>query len=562
MRLLVTAAAAAACALSVAAPAALAAPGDLDPTFGGDGIVTAAPGDASRLNALALQGGAIVGAGAIRTGECQELALARWLSGGTLDAGFGDGGLVRTPSTPCDEPVSAGGEYVSLAVRPDGGMFAGGFHFRGNGDGGLVGAYGPDGDPDTLFGGDGLDQTGFVHGRAAGVVAGADGGVTAGGWEYGIGRANWELRRYLSDGAPDASFSDDGVADFPSLGHGQDTLSALVADGAGGATVAVGTSSPGQGSDLPSGTVIGRIRDDGTLDPEFGTDGRTLVPYDHVATARDVARTSDGSFVVAGYTSPTAGAGRWLLQRFDEHGQLDPAFGAGGQVDGPVGYADAVAVDAQQRLVVSGHDLDGAFLVARYLVNGAIDETFGDAGVARPAIGGSHSDVLVQPDGAIVVGLTGRSGGRDVMLVARLQGGDGAPGQGSTEGEIQNNGSTGESGGHGPDAKPGPSPGASGTGRSRQAGGVSIRLLNSRVTKRGVLVRVTWPAGTDGTARARLWTRNKGILLGERSVTAAPPKLGRTFRVPLNARAKALLRGGKRLKIAATVRVTGLPARR
>ena len=93
-------------------------------------------------------------------------------------------------------------------------------------------------------------------------------------------------------------------------------------------------------------------------------------------------------------------------------------------------------------------------------------------------------------------------------------------------------------------------------------GGVTIRIVSRRVTKRGVLVRVTWPRGTEGSARARLWTRDKSVLLGQRTVAVLSGTTSRRFRIPLNRRAKRMLRGGRVLKVRATVSVTGLPERR
>jgi hypothetical protein len=121
------------------------------------------------------------------------------------------------------------------------------------------------------------------------------------------------------------------------------------------------------------------------------------------------------------------------------------------------------------------------------------------------------------------------------------------------------------SGGDGTTADRGAGPATASSLSSRQSrsrGRVTIRILSRRVTRRGVLVRVTWPRGTEGTARARLWTPNKGVLLGQRTVVVLRGTIGRRFRIPLNRRAKRMLRGGRILTVRATARVTGVPARR
>src|SRR5262245_42515997 len=82
--------------LGLLAPAALmAAPGDLDTSFGDGGKVMTDFGAAEVAAAMAIQpDGKLVVAG--RTTANANIALARYLPNGSLDAGFGSGGLVVT----------------------------------------------------------------------------------------------------------------------------------------------------------------------------------------------------------------------------------------------------------------------------------------------------------------------------------------------------------------------------------------------------------------------------------------------------------------------------------
>lgn len=542
------------------APSAHAAPGDLDPTFGGDGIVTAAPGTSARLHALELSGSAIVGAGQVSDGiGCRHPGVARWLADGSPDGSFGAGGVAAPTLGPCDDVFQYVANGLSLALRPDGGAYVGGTYWNGRstGDDAVLAAYTPSGGLDSGFSGDGWLHDGFDYSGITGLVRLPDGRLVAAGRDYGAGHSNWDVHRYLANGAPDSTFDGDGEAGYPQMAGGpQDGIAALLADGTDGTVVAVGDAQSG-GSPARSGLTIGRILPSGALDPGFGTAGRTRVePGGRQATGRDVVRTPDGGFVAAGYSWLTNGdesGNAWLLLKFTSSGVLDPTFGASGRVDGPDGSARGIAVDAEGRLVVSGES-GGRLTVARYLANGAADASFGDGGIVRTGLEGPGEDVLVQPDGRIVAGGTGTAGGRDVMQLVRLQASDAPVGTDTTNGEIA-----------GPGVPAGPGQGrpvTGGTVANQQASGrVTIRIVSSRVTSRGVLVRVTHPRGTDGTIRARLWTRTTNRLLGRRTVAALPGTRGRTFRVPLNRRGKRLLRGGGVLKVRATVVVTGLPAR-
>jgi uncharacterized delta-60 repeat protein len=549
------------------APAAAAAPGDLDPSFGGDGQVTAFPGGLAIVSDLALAGDRIVAAGMAQNppfGECWDVALAAWTADGTPDASLDGDGLITPSIPPCSESVAFRAEPEALAVAPDGRLFTGGaaqdytpFHADA-----LVTAHSAAGAFDPSFSSDGWLRDEFREGRIHGLVRLADGRLVAGGYRYGIGRTNWEVHRYLPDGSPDPAFEGDGAAIYPwQAGGPNEEIRALVADGADGAVVAAGGSTREAGSPDARGIAIGRILDDGSLDPAFGTNGRTRVePGGDPAEGNDVVRTADGGFVVAGTTLPGEEDAGWVLVKFDASGEVDATFGADGVVTGPAGAAHGVAVDSAGRLIVAGLLRDAGLGVARYLVNGAIDETFGSGGLVALNADVTDAplppDVVVQPDDRILLSGTTWHGTRGAMSVFRLLADGGAPGaEGTDTGEAGSDGEIGTGAGTSP-VESGPVPNRQGSTRR-----VTIRILSSRVTKRGVLVRVTWPRGTEGTARARLWTRNKGILLGQRTVVVLKGTTSRRFRVPLNRRAKRLLRGGRLLKVRATVRVTGLPAR-
>ena len=110
---------------------ALAAPGDLDPTFGGDGVVrtslSADRGGPDTAFGLALQtDGSIVVVG--RAGP--RFGVVRYDDDGALDDGFGQGGKVRTdvgpgPDVAFDVALQSTGKIVVVgASTGPGGGFA------------------------------------------------------------------------------------------------------------------------------------------------------------------------------------------------------------------------------------------------------------------------------------------------------------------------------------------------------------------------------------------------------------------------------------------------------
>src|SRR5205809_810001 len=206
----------------------------------------------------------------------------------------------------------------------------------------------------------------------------------------------------------------------------------------------------------------------GGLDASFGTNGTATTDFggdDDAAFA--LVRQSDGKLVAAG-RSNAAGSADFALCRYDAEGELDPAFGTGGQVltdfggnrctGGPrnarpcqshedclggtcVSTGDvawALALQSDGKLVAAGerracvggsHDgercqLDadcdppngvcGAdFALARYNADGSVDLTFGSAGRVVTDFDGDDTAfaLAVQPDGKIVVAGVSTGGG-------------------------------------------------------------------------------------------------------------------------------------------------------
>ena len=131
--------------------------GALDPSFGGDGIVTTSVGAYDAALGVAVQpDGRIVVAGSTAgdgSGTDVDVLVLRYLADGSLDPSFGTGGVVRTDVDGSID-IAAG-----LALLPDGRIVVGGTAYR-NGDVAdgdlLVARYLPSGALDPAFGGDGV----------------------------------------------------------------------------------------------------------------------------------------------------------------------------------------------------------------------------------------------------------------------------------------------------------------------------------------------------------------------------------------------------------------------
>ncbi len=301
------------------------ASGSLDTTFGTDGRITTpvGGGEGGVASALAIQpDGRIVVAGSYSGG----FALARYDADGSLDASFGSGGIVTTPIgglgggaaalvlQPDGKVVAAGSGNTISKYNPS---FV------------LV-RYDEDGSLDTGFGTGGIVSTSFVDltacdgcsDEAAAVAVQPDGRIVAAG-QTCVGPCEFALARYEPDGSLDTSFGSGGkvTTTFGSPARGGHARSvALQADGK---IVAVGSARLGKPEH--SEFALARYEPDGSLDTSFGQGGKVttrvaacVAPRLHgeaLPWARDAVKRSHCTFgKVSTVPSKTVPKGRVVTQ--------------------------------------------------------------------------------------------------------------------------------------------------------------------------------------------------------------------------------------------------------
>ena len=193
------------------------ADGSLDTTFGSGGkVVTSFSNFPDIIEALALQpDGKIIAGGTLRLDNNfyrGDFALTRYNPDGTLDATFGEGGMVITDVTASDTLID---QIKDLALEPDGKIIAGGsaVSLIFSGDKFAMARYQPDGTLDASFGAGGKVSTVFnVRSGASGVARQANGKIILAGAVVLPGNdfSDVALARYNSDGTLDATFGNAG----------------------------------------------------------------------------------------------------------------------------------------------------------------------------------------------------------------------------------------------------------------------------------------------------------------------------------------------------------------
>lgn len=388
---------------------ALAAPGDLDPSWGTKGLTrtAVAPEEGADFqNGLVIRSnGSVLVGGSSDMGEGQggfNFRILGYTKRGVLDLSWGQGGVTATKVSPGTSTDFLQEHIWALAAQPDGKIVASGHADEGAGVGGInfaLARYTSDGVLDPSFGGDGIVTTAMAPGdntdRALGVLVQPDGKIVA------IGGARQDaddsqestefaLARYNADGTLDSGFGDGGRA-YGTLTGGVPVELVLQPDGK---IVVVG-----QVCVTESGTscrsAVARYNSDGSPDVSFG--GTGVVVTDVIEgffdSFFDAALQSDGKILGAG-PACTGVSGRtcdFLVVRYNADGSLDTSFGGDGIVTlalGPPNHrdvAESIALDPLGRIVAAGASgptgASGNFALARFNPDGTLDPSFGSGGI-------------------------------------------------------------------------------------------------------------------------------------------------------------------------------------
>jgi uncharacterized delta-60 repeat protein len=381
---------------------ARAAGGDLDPTFNGDGRATTWFASGGQAHAVALQpDGKLVVAGLAAGAD--RFGLARYLSDGSLDPSFGNGGKVTTNFTKHLDWAN------DVTVLPNGKIVAVGHaNFKRI----AIARYRPDGSLDPSFGKGGKVLTRVWRSATANAVAvQADGKIVVAGQASERIRSAFVLVRYRWNGTRDRSFGGAGIVTtaFQALtGNAYD-----LAIQPNGRIVAVGEGV------IANGFCVARYRRDGRLDRSFGHGGKVRTPIQQGigGGAAAVALQPDGRVVVAGIGGDIFGP--FAVARYLTDGSLDPRFSGNGRavanVAGGEESATDVVVQHDGRIVLVGyadvpHEFGdpgmGGFALVRFRRNGSLDPSFGggDGKLLTPFPGGVSlgQGAVLQTDGRIV----------------------------------------------------------------------------------------------------------------------------------------------------------------
>ena len=357
--------------------------GEPDPSFGSRGIVTSNFGKNYNYGGIARKvllqpdGGMYV----VFLIDDKSIITKRHANG-SADISYGkDGFSVSAPA----------GYYADAAIQRDGKIVVSGSGFR-------LGRYNTDGSLDATFSADGKQTTDFGSELAVAksVAIQSDGKIVVVGYTHtgpDYYANDFALARYNTDGSLDNTFSDDGkqTTDF-----GSSDIANSVAIQNDGKIVVAGFS------------LIARYNIDGSLDKTFSDDGKQIAPFSDRSGdwTTDVTIQPDGKIVVAGtYNNSNIYNIAFGIARYNSDGSFDNTFSNDGIQTTDFGSSfdkcEAVAIQPDGKIVVGGAT-GSVFALARYNIDGSLDNTFSEDGKQTSRLTGMVNSIAIQNNGKIV----------------------------------------------------------------------------------------------------------------------------------------------------------------
>jgi uncharacterized delta-60 repeat protein len=385
------------------APTAYASDGDLDTTWGGDGVVVSTHTDASAAYAIAnYPDNRVLVVGSVVDSPASRILVSRFLADGTADTtcnGTGEFIDAVKDAITSDVIVLPDGSFVitgTMQINNKGTLFVAKFTSTCN--------------LDANFGTAGIATYSALLGTSGrALVVQSDGKIVVVGDESSTVSDSSDKRilitRFSDLGILDTSFGSNGrfISSTNEKGQAQD----VVIDSSGriiftGSIV---------GTVAPDAAIVGRLTNAGSLDTSFATQGYLINEFDGDPRLNAIAIRPNGNLVAVGtYGGPFPSTQQSpIVVCLTQAGGFDSDCGVNGWSYLPTlnsdVYADDVFVTSDNRILVSGasDDSNPRPFVMRLNHNGTPDSSFATSGMWRgTSLIGRMYSVTIQIDGRIL----------------------------------------------------------------------------------------------------------------------------------------------------------------
>lgn len=402
------------------APTAYASDGDLDTTWGGDGVVVSTHATESAAYAIAnYPGDRVLVVGWVTDSTASRILVNRFLADGSADTFCnGTGEFIDTvnDAVASDVVVLSDGSFViagTIQINNKGALFVAKFTNTCSFD--------------ATFGNNGVATYSAGDGTSArALTVQTDGKIIVVGDEYPTVSDSNDQRilvaRFSAAGIIDNSFGINGrfISTANQKGQAQD----VVIDSSGriiftGSIV---------GTVAPDAAIIGRLTSNGLLDSTFATQGYLIDEFNGDPQLNAIALRPNGNLVAVGtYGGPFPSTQQSpIIVCLTQTGAFDSDCGVNGWTYLPTAnsdvYADDVFVSSDNRILLSGASDDGTGrpIVMRLNHNGTPDSSFATSGTWRgSALIGRMYSMTIQSNGRILA--AGRLDAQGTMSVGLIR---------------------------------------------------------------------------------------------------------------------------------------------
>jgi uncharacterized delta-60 repeat protein len=403
------------------APTAYASDGDLDTTWGGDGVVVSTHTDASAAYAIAnYPDNRVLVVGSVVDSPASRILVSRFLADGTADTtcnGTGEFIDAVKDAITSDVIVLPDGSFVitgTMQINNKGTLFVAKFTSTCN--------------LDANFGTAGIATYSALLGTSGrALVVQSDGKIVVVGDESSTVSDSSDKRilitRFSDLGILDTSFGSNGrfISSTNEKGQAQD----VVIDSSGRIIFTgsiVGTVAPGA-------AIVGRLTITGSLDTSFATQGYLINEFNGDPRLNAIAIRPNGNLVAVGtYGGPFPSTQQSpIVVCLTQAGAFDSDCGVDGWTYLPTlnsdVYADDVVVTADNAILLSGmsESIDPAPMVMRLNHTGGRDNNFGSSGTwLGTGLTGRMYSLAIQADGRILSAGNDEEIGLSSLIVIRL----------------------------------------------------------------------------------------------------------------------------------------------
>jgi uncharacterized delta-60 repeat protein len=378
-------------------------------TFGTAGDATVAVGSWAAAAADVVQpNGQIVTAGETDLNGTDEILVTRMNADGSRDSTFGTGGIV-TVNINGSAGVDSG---AGLVLQSNGDIVVAGTGSDGKQDDFAAVRLLPSGAVDPSFGKNGVVTVPIgSYSIANAVLVQPNGDIVLGGDALLSGHSEFAVARLLPNGAVDTHFGTNGYTTFSPAASAWGMVLQSNGDIVLGGQEAYGSNA--------QQFMATRVTSTGAVDTSFGSKGIVSVPIGATAIGMGIAIQSNGQLLLTGsaYTNTSIAA----VVRLNTNGAVDRTFGSAGVASVTDWYGvNAITLDPSGRILLGGVGSS----VVRFNANGSVDNTFGTGGLAMLPFGsngGAANGIAVDPaTGQILLGGTADIGGQTEVSVIRV----------------------------------------------------------------------------------------------------------------------------------------------